>query len=76
MSACAVISAAGELAWYPLQATAEVEALVSGEYAPGAIDTGLANSELPSVRRIRLEMHVGQPRAQAIRDYLSVLTRR
>ncbi len=54
MSACAVISAAGELAWYPLQATAEVEALVSGEDAPGAIDTGLANSELPSVRRIRL----------------------
>jgi hypothetical protein len=34
VSACAVISPAGELVCYPLQATAEVEALVSGEYAP------------------------------------------
>jgi hypothetical protein len=47
------LSPTGELAWYPLRATAEVEALVSGDYAPGAIDTGLARSKLPSVRRIR-----------------------
>lgn len=37
--AWAVITPAGELAWYPLTATAEVEALVSGERAPGALDT-------------------------------------
>lgn len=36
--AWAVISPAGELMWYPLRATAEVEALVGGERAPGALD--------------------------------------
>jgi hypothetical protein len=35
--AWAVITPDGDLAWYPLTATAEVEALVSGDYAPGAL---------------------------------------
>jgi len=37
--AWAVITPSGELAWYPLRATAEVEALVGGPVAPGALDT-------------------------------------
>ena len=39
VNAWAVISPAGELTWYPLSATAEVEALVGGPVAPGALDT-------------------------------------
>ena len=35
----------------------------------------LAAGEVPSVRRIRREMHVGQPRAQEVRAYLAALTR-
>ena len=34
----------------------------------------LARGELPSVRRVRREMHLGQPRAQEMRAYLSALT--
>jgi hypothetical protein len=34
----------------------------------------LARGEVPGVRRIRREMHVGQPRAQEVRDYLARLT--
>jgi hypothetical protein len=37
--AWAVISPAGELAWYPLSREREVEALVGGPVAPGALDT-------------------------------------
>lgn len=37
-TAWAVIGPDGNLTWYPLAATAEVEALVSGDYAPGALD--------------------------------------
>jgi hypothetical protein len=37
--AYAVITPAGELSWYPLSKTAEVEALVGGTVAPGALDT-------------------------------------
>jgi hypothetical protein len=37
--AWAVITPAGELAWYPLAATREVETLIGGERAPGALDT-------------------------------------
>jgi hypothetical protein len=37
MSAWAVISPDGHLAWYPLTETADVQAIVSGEYAPGAL---------------------------------------
>jgi hypothetical protein len=35
--AWAVIAPDGELAWYPLGAGVDVEALVSGDYAPGAL---------------------------------------
>jgi hypothetical protein len=38
-AAWAVITPNGELAWYPLAAAGEVEALVSGERAPGALTT-------------------------------------
>jgi hypothetical protein len=31
----------------------------------------LEAGRVPSIRRIRKEMHVGQPRALAIRDYLT-----
>jgi hypothetical protein len=31
----------------------------------------LARGEVPGVRRIRREMHLGQPRAQEVREYLS-----
>jgi len=37
--AYAVITPAGELLWYPLNKAAEVEALVGGTVAPGALDT-------------------------------------
>jgi hypothetical protein len=37
MSAWAVISPDRHLAWYPLTETADVLAIVSGEYAPGAL---------------------------------------
>lgn len=37
--AWAVITPDGELAWYPLAATREVETLVGGTRAPGALDT-------------------------------------
>jgi hypothetical protein len=33
----------------------------------------LARGEVPGVRRIRREMHVGQPKAQQVRDYLTGL---
>ena len=35
----------------------------------------LARGEVPTIRRIRDELHVGQPKAQEIRARLSVLTR-
>lgn len=45
-NAWAVISPAGELTWYPLRATAEVEALVGSERAPGALDTATVTRAL------------------------------
>jgi hypothetical protein len=45
-TAWAVISPDGQLAWYPLTATAEVEALVSGAYAPGALDRAFVSGPL------------------------------
>jgi hypothetical protein len=42
--------------------------------AAGIFAAELARGELPSIRRVRREMHVGQPRAQAIAEYLSALT--
>ena len=35
----------------------------------------LARGEVPAIRRIRSELHVGQPKAQQIRARLSVLAR-
>jgi hypothetical protein len=35
----------------------------------------LARGEIPSVRRVRREMHLGQPKAQEVRSYLAALTR-
>jgi hypothetical protein len=35
----------------------------------------LARGEVPSIRRIRAELHVGQPRAQEVQARLSALTR-
>jgi Protein of unknown function (DUF2637) len=35
----------------------------------------LAEGRVPTIRRIRSEMHVGQPRAQQVREYLTDLTR-
>ena len=43
------------------------------EVQPFADD--LARGEVPSIRRIRSELHVGQPKAQEIRARLSVLAR-
>jgi hypothetical protein len=37
--AYAVITPGGDLSWYPLNRSAEVEALVGGSVAPGALDT-------------------------------------
>ena len=57
-------------------------ALANGHSAPeGAREAAetfagdLSRGELPSVRAIRREMHVGQPRAQEVRAYLSALAR-
>jgi hypothetical protein len=36
----------------------------------------LAADRIPSVRTIRAQLHVGQPRAQRIRDYLAAASRR
>ena len=36
----------------------------------------LVAGTVPGVRRIRKEMHLGQPRAPQVRDYLTELTRR
>jgi hypothetical protein len=46
MSAWAVISPDGHLAWYPLTETADVQAIVSGEYAPGALDRAFVTGSL------------------------------
>jgi hypothetical protein len=35
----------------------------------------LAAGDVPLVRAIRREMHLGQPRAQAVREYLAAITR-
>ena len=34
----------------------------------------LAAGDVPSIRRIRREMHIGQPRAERVRAYLEALT--
>jgi Protein of unknown function (DUF2637) len=57
-------------------------ALANGHAAPESAPEAarlfaaeLARGELPSVRRVRREMHLGQPRAQEVRAYLAALTR-
>lgn len=44
LPAWAVISPAGELTWYPMTRGREVEALVGGERASGALDTATVTS--------------------------------
>ena len=36
----------------------------------------LAADRIPSVRAIRAQLHVGQPRAQRLREYFAAQTRR
>jgi hypothetical protein len=57
-------------------------ALTNGHSAPeGGQDAArryaawLSRGEVPSVRQVRREMHLGQPRAQEVRAYLETLTR-
>jgi hypothetical protein len=46
--AYAVITPAGELSWYPLDRAADVEAMVGGPVAPGALATvTVANTRIP-----------------------------
>ena len=46
--AYAVITPAGELSWYPLDRAADVEAIVGGPVAPGALATvTVANTRIP-----------------------------
>jgi len=52
-NAWAVITPDGELTWYPLTAEHDVEALVGGPVAPGALDTAtvaLAGAAIPPGR--------------------------
>jgi hypothetical protein len=46
----------------------------SGREAAEHFAAGLSRGELPSVRQVRREMHLGQPRAQEVRAYLETLT--
>jgi Protein of unknown function (DUF2637) len=45
-----------------------------GHQAAGLFAADLARGEVPSVRRVRREMHLGQPRAQEVHRYLTDLT--
>ena len=47
-----------------------------GREAAERFAAGLSRGELPSVRQVRREMHLGQPRAQEVRAYLETLTRK
>jgi Protein of unknown function (DUF2637) len=46
-----------------------------GQEAARIFADELSRGELPSVRRVRRELRVGQPRAQEVRAYLTTLTR-
>ena len=46
-----------------------------GHAAAELFATELARGEIPGIRRIRREMHLGQPRAQQVREYLAELAR-
>lgn len=75
MSAWAVISPAGELTWHPLTATAEVEAIVSGEYAPGALDRAFVTGPLrvmaSDIALLAPEHYPSNPLAQRMITQLS-----
>jgi hypothetical protein len=45
-----------------------------GQGAARVFAAELARGHLPSIRRVRREMHLGQPRAQQVHAYLSALT--
>jgi hypothetical protein len=47
-----------------------------GREAAEVFAAGLSRGELPSVRQVRREMHLGQPRAQEVRAYLETITRK
>jgi hypothetical protein len=47
-----------------------------GREAAERFAAGLSRGELPSVRQVRREMHLGQPRAQEVRAYLETITRK
>jgi len=44
-----------------------------GHQAAELFAEDLARGEVPGIRRIRKQMHVGQPRAQQVREYLARL---
>jgi hypothetical protein len=75
MSAWAVISPDGHLAWYPLTETADVQAVVSGEYAPGALDgafvTGPLRVMASDVALLAPEHYPPNPLAQQVIAELS-----
>ena len=59
--------------------TADVTALAAlNGHAAAAVElfaAELERGEIPSVRRVRREMHLGQPKAQQVQSYLRTLTR-
>jgi hypothetical protein len=62
----------------PLVPGAPANGYAAPEGAPEAariFAAELSRGELPSVRRVRREMHVGQDRAQSVQAYLAALTR-
>jgi hypothetical protein len=44
-----------------------------GREAAEKYAAGLSRGELPSIRQVQREMHLGQPRAQQVRSYLELL---
>jgi hypothetical protein len=52
----------------------ELEADPLGEQAAELFAEQLAADRVPSIRAIRAQLHVGQPRAQRLREYLAVET--
>lgn len=42
-----------------------------GDQAASVFAPDLAAARVPSIRAIRAQLHVGQPRAQRLRDYLA-----
>jgi len=70
-----VISPDGHLAWYPLTETADVQAIVSGEYAPGALGgafvTGPLRALASNVALLAPEHYPPNPLAQRVIAELS-----